>query len=437
MYIYRHSEFFRLTARVLRSYYYLARTGIMWKQLLIIIGILLMLGCADEQQGKQYQAGCSESSESVPENEYVSPAPVPKPAGNCATDALVELGRGGQVTISQNGKYVLQGLTGSLRRYNTLTGGYDSFALNNSRPYGNYAPAGITDDGNTVFIRTWNGYSVATQSDIGGGGRLYSFNLSTGQGQILDVDQNGIDMTYQGWSIDGEDIDFTPDGKYVVFVLRDRVDPNVHDEQETHIYRKNTQTGEVTKIDTTTSDFEVGYSSRPRISDDGRYVVFNTNINLLSDPSHTGTSDSNVFRKDIINNSIIKITGYNNNGGNADISGDGTVIATHTGSYTVSIWQNGSITALLSNSLYPKMSPDGNYVALQNTSTAAQRLYNVSSGQFEAVPNISYYTQGHFNSESTEFIGDGSLLLWTWHDYKSTDTDGDADYYYYEYNCSG
>jgi hypothetical protein len=412
----------------------------MRKQIFVVLGVLLAFGCADVPEDKQFAAGCSESSESVPENEYVAPAPAPSPTsgGNCAIDSLVELGRDGQVTISQNGKYVLQGLTGSLRRYNTLTGGYDSFALNNSRPYGNYAPAGITDDGNTVFIRTWNGYSVATQSDIGGGGRLYSFNLSTGQGQILDVDQNGDNMTYQGWSIDGEDIDFTPDGKYVVFVLRDLIDANNFDAgQQTHIYRKNTQTGEVTKVDTTTSDFEVGYSGRPRISDDGRYVVFNTNINLLNDPSHTGTSDSNVFRKDITNNSIIKITGYNDNGGNADISGDGTVIAFHTGSYTVSIWQNGTTTALLSNSLYPKVSPDGQYVTLHNTSAGgSQRLYNLSSGQFSPIPNVSYHTQGYFTSEGIEFIGDGGLLLWTWHDYKSTDTDGDADYYYYEYNCS-
>ncbi|MEK9763935.1 MAG: hypothetical protein VW729_14745, partial [Deltaproteobacteria bacterium] len=47
----------------------------MWKQTLTVVGILLLLGCADEQQGEQYQAGCSEGSDSVPANQYISPAP--------------------------------------------------------------------------------------------------------------------------------------------------------------------------------------------------------------------------------------------------------------------------------------------------------------------------------------------------------------------------
>ena len=50
----------------------------MGKQALVILGILLILGCADKPQGKQYQSGCSEGSNSVPENEFVSPE-VPSP----------------------------------------------------------------------------------------------------------------------------------------------------------------------------------------------------------------------------------------------------------------------------------------------------------------------------------------------------------------------
>ena len=46
----------------------------MRQQVLVVLGILLILGCADEPQGKQYQSGCSEGSNSIPENEFVSPA---------------------------------------------------------------------------------------------------------------------------------------------------------------------------------------------------------------------------------------------------------------------------------------------------------------------------------------------------------------------------
>jgi hypothetical protein len=40
----------------------------------LALGILLILGCANEPQGQQYQSGCSEGSNSIPENEFVSPA---------------------------------------------------------------------------------------------------------------------------------------------------------------------------------------------------------------------------------------------------------------------------------------------------------------------------------------------------------------------------
>mgnify|MGYP000355127537 CR=1 FL=1 len=363
----------------------------------------------------------------------------------CAVDSLVELGRDGQVTISQNGKYVLQGLEGQLKRYNTVTGEYDYFPLENSRPYGNYQPQGITDDGNTVYIGTWNGYNLetlTTEMMTGFGGRLYSLDLTTGQAQPLDVDESGNNLSYYTWRSgmggDQSSIDHTPDGKYVVFSLNDRIDPNDWNAgQETHIYRKNTQTGEVTKVDTTTDEFEVGYSRSPKISKDGRYVVFQTNINLLNDPNHTGTSDYNLFRTDLETGAIIWVSGSNNNGLTADISGDGRVIAMHTGSYTVSLWQDGLVSAPLSNSLYPHISPDGAYVAMMNTNGYSQRTYNIDESQFSSIPNIPYHTEGHFSSESIVAIGNGGLLLWTWHDYKDTDTDGDADYYFYEYSCVG
>ncbi len=49
----------------------------MMKQMLIVIGILLIFGCADVSKENQLQTGCSGGSESTPENEYISPAPTP------------------------------------------------------------------------------------------------------------------------------------------------------------------------------------------------------------------------------------------------------------------------------------------------------------------------------------------------------------------------
>jgi alpha-tubulin suppressor-like RCC1 family protein len=51
----------------------------MSKQILIVLGILLIFGCADVSKENQLQTGCSGDSESTPENVYVAPAPTPAP----------------------------------------------------------------------------------------------------------------------------------------------------------------------------------------------------------------------------------------------------------------------------------------------------------------------------------------------------------------------
>ena len=53
----------------------LDRRESMSKQILIVLGIMLVFGCADVSKENQLQTVCSESSESTPENVYVSPAP--------------------------------------------------------------------------------------------------------------------------------------------------------------------------------------------------------------------------------------------------------------------------------------------------------------------------------------------------------------------------
>ena len=51
----------------------------MLRTLSVVLGILLIFGCADTPQESQMQTGCSESSESPSENVYVPPAPTPTP----------------------------------------------------------------------------------------------------------------------------------------------------------------------------------------------------------------------------------------------------------------------------------------------------------------------------------------------------------------------
>ena len=51
----------------------------MLRTLSVVLGILLIFGCADVSKESQLQTGCSGGAESTPENEYVSPAPTPTP----------------------------------------------------------------------------------------------------------------------------------------------------------------------------------------------------------------------------------------------------------------------------------------------------------------------------------------------------------------------
>ena len=58
------------------------------QQMLIVLGILLVFGCADVSKENQLQTGCSEGSESTPANEYVSPSPTPSPTVTSWTKQL-------------------------------------------------------------------------------------------------------------------------------------------------------------------------------------------------------------------------------------------------------------------------------------------------------------------------------------------------------------
>ncbi len=51
----------------------------MLRTLSVVLGILLIFGCADVSKESQLQTGCSGGAESTPENVYVPPAPTPTP----------------------------------------------------------------------------------------------------------------------------------------------------------------------------------------------------------------------------------------------------------------------------------------------------------------------------------------------------------------------
>ena len=103
----------------------------MMKQILIVLGILWIFGCADVSKESQFQTGCSEGSESTPENEYVSPAPTPTPTVASWTKQLgTSSGDGGRgITSDPSGNIYVTGYTGGGLDGNTSAGGHDLFVV--------------------------------------------------------------------------------------------------------------------------------------------------------------------------------------------------------------------------------------------------------------------------------------------------------------------
>tara|TARA_E500000178_G_scaffold214059_1_gene211397 strand:+ start:70 stop:753 length:684 start_codon:yes stop_codon:yes gene_type:complete len=103
----------------------------MSKQILIVLGILLIFGCADVSKEDQFQTGCSGDSESTPENVYVAPAPTPAPTvtywtkqfGTSSSD------RGRGITSDSNGNIYVTGYTMGGLDGNTNTTGFELFVV--------------------------------------------------------------------------------------------------------------------------------------------------------------------------------------------------------------------------------------------------------------------------------------------------------------------
>ena len=146
---------------------------------------------------------------------------------------LLALGRDGEAIISKDGRFIAIGRNSQVEIYDNSYKLQNIIAINGATPYGNYAVDSISDSGKKVVIRTWNG--LLTPSGAGG---VYELEAGSSSFKRLDVDASGKTVTYQGWSMGSEDIDFTPDGQKGALAIRDTADSVHWGQQRVNIFTK-------------------------------------------------------------------------------------------------------------------------------------------------------------------------------------------------------
>uniref|UniRef100_UPI004048E78D putative Ig domain-containing protein n=1 Tax=Shewanella sp. TaxID=50422 RepID=UPI004048E78D len=375
--------------------------------------------------------------------------------GFVKSPSLIELGREGQVALSDNGRYTAQGLSDRIEVRDIENGVVQSFDLMGARPYGNYAPFAISDDGNTIFFYAWNDLNP---SGIGYGG-LYRYDTASGVSTRVDVDANGNTVTYQGWSMmSADEADISSDGRYVVFSMRDTVAPNdFNSGQKTNIFVKDLETGVLQKVDTENIN---QYSRSPQISDDGRYVFFASYAELtLRDANDGWTNEDDLFMFDRQTNITTRVNEYESgqridHTAQFDISADGSqlVFISYSG-LTEGDWDGmrdvyvkditeGSVHLVSesvgwSDAYDPHISPDGDYVSYQYWRSSDSRyvteVRQLSSGDVFTVPGLGLLTTNGNDSEYLYSLADGRGLIWTWRDYPGMNQDWDGDYVVFDY----
>ncbi len=203
--------------------------------------------------------------------------------------------------------------TGTTSRISTDSNGNQS---NNQSDY-----PSISADGKYVAFR-----SIATNlvpGDTSTNWQIFLKNTQTGAvtclSQINGVYGNGS----SGWP------SISADGNFVAFpsYASNLVSGDTNNERD--IFRANTQTGEIVRVDTDSAGNQVtGYCSGPVISSDGRYVAFGSYANNLV--SNVTNNTSNIYRKDLQTGNIllcsISTVGQQANGASdfSAISSDGS-----------------------------------------------------------------------------------------------------------------
>lgn len=166
--------------------------------------------------------------------------------------------------------------------------------------------------------------------DDGAGGGVFLKDFETGTLIRVSTSSSGV----AAWG--GEYPSISDDGRYVAF---QSYDPNLlpgNDSGQTQIYVKDLQTGAVYRASSDSNGNAAnGYSSIAYISPDGRYVAFGSNADNLVEGDNNGVTD--IYLKDLQTGTITRVTvgmdGGDSNGESSDwgvVSAGGRYVAFET-----------------------------------------------------------------------------------------------------------
>jgi len=199
--------------------------------------------------------------------------------------------------------------------------------------------------------------------------QIFRKDMLTGEVSLASADAAGAQG--DNWSTNSA---ISSDGRYVAFesTSTNFVSPAITGNQ---VFRKDLVTGEVRLASADAAGAQGNnFSGNARLSSDGRYVAFNSQATNLVSPA---TSGGQVFRKDLATGEVVLCS--------ADAAG-----------------AQGN-----SGSEYPKITPDGRYVAFHSTSTnlvtPATTLNQVFRKEL-ATPYYFYFAEGYTGSGFQEYL---------------------------------
>lgn len=201
-------------------------------------------------------------------------------------------------TNGQTDVFLKDIVTGSLTRISTAADG--SQIAEGIEPNVTLAPI-LSADGRFLVFTSDATNLIGVGADTNGSKDVFVKDLQTGAIRRVSTNSAGGQAN---WSSDNATI--SADGRYVAFesTATDLVAGGTDGSR--YLFLKDLQTGATTRIDVRLDESDSNNATRARFSDNGRYIVFESNAKNLVSGDNNGIKD--IFRKDLQTGQIVRVS---------------------------------------------------------------------------------------------------------------------------------